>query len=147
MKSMMTFVLLAAASNLVAAADFTLSPAGYSFQVERKAFGSGTPATASVNGAEAAEPVADGLYHVPNFLPGFPTAATIWPREIPVECATDSATGKTLCGGYQVLPVVGRGEYLFVRPVVKNVPVPAPAPAAAPPAPEPLPVATKKPLG
>jgi hypothetical protein len=144
-----TFVLFAAAGNSCLAVDVETLNVGEHFQVERIPFGSGTPATATTVGTETAEIVVDGLYHVPNYLPGFPTAATIWPRELPIECEADHLTGGPSCAGYRVLPAGGRGEYLFIRPVIKTVPpplTPAVAPAVSPPAP-PSPVALKKPLG
>ena len=119
-----------------------------SIEIERRHFGSGTPAPYAVNGADEALPVADGLYHAPNYMPGFPTAATIWPREMPVNCEHDTDSEKISCDGYQVLPAVGRGEYLFIRPVVK-VSHQEPPPPPPPPRPEPklVPVTKKKPLG
>ena len=144
-----TFVLFAAAGHICLAADGKTLEVGEHVQVERITFGSGTPATAATVGTETAEIVVDGLYHVPNYLPGFPTAATIWPRELPIECEANAVNGAMSCTGYRVLPAVGRGEYLFIRPVMKPVPpplTPVVAPAVAPPT-LPLPVALKKPLG
>lgn len=146
MKTILTTVLLAAACH--ASAQTVKVRAGDSFDIERLPFGSGTPAQAVTDGTEPARHVADGLYHVPNYLPGFPTAATIWPRELPVECTSD-AYGIPQCKGYEVLPAVGRGEYLFVRPVARVTPKPEvkPQPPAPAPAPAPVPVTRKKPLG
>jgi hypothetical protein len=132
-KSIFASVLLGAVCRLCAATD-----SGLPFEVERLPFGSGTPAVAATAGAEPASHVADGLYHVPNYLPGFPTAATLWPREVPTAC--EMAGGRTVCTGYGVHLATGRGEYIFVRPVVKAPPVQAVAP-------EPLPQTRKKPLG
>jgi hypothetical protein len=53
------------------------------------------------------------VWHVPQYLPGFPTAATIWPRVIILQCASD------LCSGYEITPEMGRGEYLFFVPEKK----------------------------
>ncbi len=131
------------------AADIDPSAAVPDFQVRRMPFGSGTPAPDVTNGTETALPVADGLYHVPNYLPGFPTAATIWPRELPLDCEPDADSGKPSCSGFEVYPATGRGEYLFVRPMLKTVPlvtVPIQQNAPAAPAPE-IPVTHKKPLG
>lgn len=132
--------MLAAASCAAAAADLN-------FQVERLSFGSGTPSDGAAVGTESALHVMDGLYHVPNHLPGYPTAAVIWPRELPVECGPAGALADAVCSGYRVHPAVGRGEYLFVRPVAKVLP----PPEAAVPEPvrpqEPPPVTRKKPLG
>lgn len=118
------------------------------FQVERVPFGAGTPDMGETTGTETAEHVADGLYHVSNFLPGFPTAATIWPREVPVKCNLDRVTQQKTCTGYRVIPAIGRGEYIFVRPVnIPEPPPPEPVPVFTPPAPQPVPVTVKKPLG
>jgi hypothetical protein len=158
-KSIITSVLLAAVCNFCAAADAGQVRFVDSFDVERMPFGSGTPSPAVTIGVEDAEQVVDGLYHVPNYLPGFPTAATIWPREVPIECDTDPVTRRPVCTGYRVQPAVGRGEYIFIRPMAKVV-LPPPAPTVIevacpsckcmePPAPLPLslPKARKKPLG
>jgi hypothetical protein len=81
-------------------------------KIERVHLGSGSQDAA---GTENAEPVADyGVWHVPQYLPGFPTAATIWPRVVEVQCAEDNA-----CAGYFITPAMGRGEYLFFRPIKK----------------------------
>jgi hypothetical protein len=137
-KSIITTALLALACNMCAAAGGAQVRFVDSFEVERMPFGSGTPAPAETVGTENADHVVDGLYHIPNYLPGFPTAATIWPREVPIECQADPATGRPVCGGYWVHPAVGRGEYIFIRPVVKPAPPPPPPPK--------LPKARKKPL-
>ena len=112
------------------------------FEVERLPFGSGTPSNSVTTGTESAHIVVDGLYHVPNYMPGFPTAATIWPRELPVECESNATDGSPHCTGYRVLPMVGRGEYIFVRPYAK----PTPKVIQAPPQQQPVPVTRKKPL-
>lgn len=143
-------MLLAAACHHGVAAEFAARwdtgkvAAIPSFEVERLPFGSGTPAGGVTTGTESARVVADGLYHVPNYLPGFPTAATIWPRELPVECDTESGEDSPHCTGYRVLPAVGRGEYIFVRPYAK--PVKKVVAAPPPPPPQPVPVTHKKPL-
>lgn len=145
MKSIAVFLLSAAAGTAAVASDLKAPAPGDSIQVERVRFGSGTPAPVSVAGKDTAAFVADGLYHVPGFMPGYPTAATIWPRELPLECVSNPVDGTPACGGYRVLPAVGRGEYIFVRPVEKELP----APVVSNPAPVQVrPVApAKKPLG
>lgn len=82
--------------------------------------------------ADVATPVGDhGVYHAPQYMPGFPTAATIWPRIIEVQCQNN------LCAGYEITPALGRGEYLFFKPVntvaVASIPIAAPAPMMKPP--------------
>ncbi|HEY2255869.1 MAG TPA: hypothetical protein VGI11_09550 [Variovorax sp.] len=80
-------------------------------RIERLPFGSGLQ---NATGIENAEPVGDlGVWHAPQYLPGFPTAATIWPRVVDVPCVKD------VCAGYSITPAMGRGEYLFFRKMSK----------------------------
>ncbi len=60
----------------------------------------------------------DGIYHAPQYMPGYPTAATLWPRVIDVQCKQVGAVLN--CNGYNWLPEYGRGEYLMIHPVVIN---------------------------
>jgi hypothetical protein len=154
-KTLLSAALLAGACQACFAAEFAARPetgkvaAISSFEVERLPFGSGTPADGAAAGTEAAQMVIDGLYHVPNYMPGFPTAATVWPRELPVECESEPEDGASRCTGYRVTPEVGRGEYIFVRPYARPAPkiVQAPPPPPPQPDPKPAPVVThKKPL-
>lgn len=81
--------------------------------IERSSLGSGSPMQ---TGYEEATAVYDDLFYAPQYLPGFPTAASIWPRVVDVRCVNE---GQMLrCEGYNWLPMMGRGEYLFFRPVV-----------------------------
>jgi hypothetical protein len=81
-------------------------------RIERVSMGSGLQ---NASGTDNAEPVGDfGVWHVPQYMPGFPTAATIWPRVVVIQCSSND-----LCSGYEVTPELGRGEYLFFRPVRK----------------------------
>jgi len=76
-------------------------------RIQRVPFGSGMQ---NATGTENAQPVGDfGVWHAPQYLPGYPTSATIWPRVVEVPCIND------LCSGYAVTPALGRGEYLFFR--------------------------------
>ena len=76
--------------------------------IQRQIFGSGEQ---GATGMQQAEPVGDyGVWHVPQYLPGYPTAATIWPRAIPVKCKDRQ------CEGYAITPQMGPGEYLFFVP-------------------------------
>lgn len=80
-----------------------------SVSIERKVFGSGTPGAL---GEEAATPVGDtGAWHVPQYLPGYPRASTIWPRAVSVHCKNKH------CEGYLITPEMGPGEYLFFIPM------------------------------
>jgi len=87
--------------------------------IQQKSFGSGTPGT--TGGTTATSSLPDGLYYAPQYLPGFPTAATIWPRVVDVNCVKSDADIK--CAGYEWLPELGRGEYLYIRPNVKDAPI------------------------
>lgn len=92
--------------------------------VTRKGLGSGTPAKMQLSnsGVENAKVVnsSPDVLHTPQYLPGFPTAATIFPRIVEVPCTKVAATGDLKCSGYHWTPAMGRAEYLFVTPVVKE---------------------------
>jgi len=92
-----------------------------SITIERRQLGSGTPAPAVTQGTQQATIVNDSMYHVPQYLPGFPTAATIWPRTITTPCIK-TTTGQLTCNGYNWLPEFGRAEYLFVTPHIVQPP-------------------------
>lgn len=92
----------------LATAAAAAPPPTYVLRVERLPMGSGLQ---NARGTDNAEPVGDlGVWHVPQYMPGYPTSATIWPRVVIIQCATD------LCAGYEVTPELGRGEYLFFVP-------------------------------
>lgn len=70
---------------------------------------------------------ADGVYFVPQYMNGYPTAATIWPRVVTVDCVevVDADKQSNLkCEGYNWSPKMGRGEYLYFQPIVHKAPVP-----------------------
>lgn len=74
--------------------------------------GSGAPTNAKERNATIAQEVGDyGVYFAPQYMPGYPTAATIWPRVVNVRCDGD------MCEGYENSPALGRGEYLFFKPI------------------------------
>ena len=102
----------------------TLFGTGHAFadvKIQRNILGSGIQNVSIANQSDVATPVGDyGVYHVPQYMPGFPTAATIWPRVVEVECQNDR------CAGYQSAPALGRGEYLFFKPVQVVAAVSAP---------------------
>ncbi|WP_260397227.1 hypothetical protein [Variovorax sp. KBW07] len=96
------------ATAATAAAAAPPSVVGPNLRVERVTFGSGLQ---NASGTENAQPVGDyGVWHVPQYMPGFPTAATLWPRVVILQCVSN------LCDGYELTPELGRGEYLFFRP-------------------------------
>ena len=83
--------------------------------LNRENLGSGSP---ELKGMENAQKWDNDIYHAPQYLPGFPTASTIWPRVIDVRC---EKVGNVLnCDGYHWTPNMGRGEYLMIHPVVKQ---------------------------
>lgn len=130
-----TLVASPAARAQAAATNAPPAPAS-DVSIQRNTFGSGSP-DGEPGGYENGEMVFNDVYHVPQYLPGYPTAATIWPRVIDVPC-TRAAGGELQCQGYNWLPKFGRGEYLFFRPVIVAAPGPEAAvvePAPAPPAP------------
>lgn len=81
--------------------------------VQREALGSGSP---ELSGVEHATVWSNDIYHAPQYMPGFPTAATIWPRVVDVKCV--KTTDGLNCDGYHWIPELGRGEYLMIHPVV-----------------------------
>lgn len=77
--------------------------------INRMPLGSGQQ---GIPGEETAQPVGDyGVWHVPQYLPGYPTSATIWPRAVVVKCKNKH------CEGYTIKPEMGPGEYLFFIPI------------------------------
>ena len=81
----------------------------------RENLGSGSP---ELKGMESAQRWDNDIYHAPQYLPGFPTAATIWPRVVDVKC--DKVGDVLNCNGYHWTPDMGRGEYLMIHPQVKE---------------------------
>jgi hypothetical protein len=91
--------------------------------VGRRILGSGTPGLVGDEVAKKWDGAgADQIYQIQQYMPGYPTSATIWPRVVEVPCTI--VAGKSVCGGYDWQPRYGRGEYLFVRPVALVVPEP-----------------------
>lgn len=88
--------------------------------VQRNDNGSGVPGNA---GVENAETVYNDIRHSPQYMPNYPTAATIWPRVVEVPCVK-GPKGELACSGYKWSPSLGRGEYLFVVPKVVEAPKP-----------------------
>lgn len=77
-------------------------------------YGSGTPGQ---DGTTIATEVSPGLYQAPQYMPGYPTSATLFPRVVNVPCTR--AGNVISCEGYNWYPALGRGEYLLFHPVVK----------------------------
>ncbi len=86
--------------------------------VTREALGTGQP---ELSGMEQTTKWDNNIYHALQYMPGYPTAATLYPRVIDVPC---TQSGTTLqCKGYNWSPDMGRGEYLMIHPVVVHEPV------------------------
>lgn len=58
-------------------------------------------------------------FHAPGYMPGYPTAATIWARTVEVPCVAGK-DGSVLCEPFGWQPGMGRGEYLNFRPVITS---------------------------
>jgi len=84
--------------------------------IKNESYGSGN------GNIENAFEVENNIFHAPQYMPGYPTSAVIYPRVIDVEC--EKTVDGLNCGGYNWLPSNGRGEYLFFRPQVKEASVP-----------------------
>ena len=87
--------------------------------ITREELGSGQVNTTGVENATNWD---NDIYHTPQYMPGHPTAATLYPRVVDVEC-TRSPTGLN-CKGYHWTPDMGRGEYLMIHPVIAPEPPP-----------------------
>lgn len=113
---------------------FSASAQTPNVSVERKALG------LSINDKVQNAKVVDNsgvekdILHATQYLPNFPTAATIWPRVVAVPCVKADAGLK--CEGFRWSPALGRGEYLFITPEVKEVPVAPPPVIITVPGPE-----------
>src|SRR5262249_40966459 len=112
---------------LIAVALFAASAQAHEnvLLLKNEELGSGTPGGPPL---EVAVQVDNDLYHAPQYLPYYPTAAPIWPRVVEVQCTRlpihhakpeDARKGAPLkCEGYHWTPAMGRAEYLFVTPKV-----------------------------
>lgn len=87
-------------------------------RIGRVLLGSGEPGGGPGAAYENATQVYSNLFHAPQYLPYFPTAATIWPRVIEVPCRQSGTD--LLCDRYYWRPEYGRGEYLFFTPVMQS---------------------------
>ena len=63
--------------------------------------------------------VYNDIYHVPQYMPGFPTAATIWPRVVKTKCTW---TGRSMyCDAIRHADYGYRTEYLYFSEQAKNL--------------------------
>ncbi len=102
--------------------------------VERKALG--LSMNSKVENAKIVDNsgLENDILHGTQYLPGFPTAATIWPRVVAVPCV--KADKGLKCEGYRWSPALGRGEYLFITPQVMEPVAPPPPVVITVPGPE-----------
>ncbi len=98
---------------LMALAMAASSASAQNVDIQRNAYGSGVPGK---EGFENADVVENDIFHAPQYMAAFPTAATIWPRVVEVPCVETGAGLK--CEGYNWTPKMGRGEYLFFKPKI-----------------------------
>lgn len=87
-------------------------PANIPIVVNREVLGTGVPGQLGLE--NNVFEFVDGTLHVPQYLPGLPTAATIYPRVVDVSCTKTS--NLVTCEGYHWTPDMGRAEYLLVHP-------------------------------
>lgn len=112
--AMLTFVSMAQAEQ-----QFQVLPPD--FRIENRYFGSGDPAGTDVDNSMKGDKqfdkmfYTDGIFHTPQYLPNYPTAATIWPRVVEVPCE-EVSKDRIVCDGYEWTPDLGRAEYLMFRP-------------------------------
>lgn len=109
---------IATAQQLTSLSDLNVQTVPVpSVDVARVPTGSGSPLVLTSKPQsqtyDTAYPVAQNLYQVPGFMPYFPSAGTIWPRVVRVHCRTAND-----CDGYNITPSLGRGEYIYVQPVI-----------------------------
>lgn len=105
--------------------------------IERNTLGSGAPSN-MVGGFENATPILQNdIFHAPQYLPYHPTAASIWPRVVEVDCKRAAgATNDLVCQGYNWSPAMGRAEYLFIKPRIVTPVQPIVTPPVVVPGPE-----------
>lgn len=116
--------------TLIALTALLFSAASFAQNVVVQSQDLGTSIRTQQPTTELALPVLQNdIYHVPQYMPNYPTAASIWPRIVDVPCVQVGADLK--CDGYEWSPKYGRGEYLFFHPVVA-VPVQPSAPQIVP---------------
>lgn len=98
MKTMLSLIALLTSTALYAGVE-----------IERVPYGSGVP---GLSGNEPAFLVHENnIYFAPQYMPGYPTAAPIWPRVVEVPCK--QVQGNLVCENYKWRPEYGRGEYLM----------------------------------
>jgi hypothetical protein len=89
---------------------------------ENMQMGTGQPSN-NTSGSTIGMYWGNGLFFVPGYLPGYPTAGVLWVRVINVNC--QKVVGGLSCDGSALhsQQINNRGEYILYRPVIKNTPV------------------------
>jgi hypothetical protein len=119
MKKLLALMLCAVAGSAMAQTslstwnDQTSTAAGV--KVRNVPLGSGAPSNDDTVKFTAATSLGNGLYQAPGYLPYYPTAAALWPRVVQVSCTADG-----VCDGYTITPSIGRGEYVYIQPIIKK---------------------------
>lgn len=91
-------------------------------EIQNHQLGSGSP---GLGVAEQAVQIEGEMFHAPQYMPDYPTARVLWPRVVHVDCKRSvSRTSMLTCDGYNWLPELGRGEYLFFIPNIVKAPEP-----------------------
>ena len=85
--------------------------------IKNEPLGDGPPDQNVTIGGTIAHYWGDGLYEVPGYMPGYPTASVLWPRVVSVPCVQQS-DGVLECKGYEIQDQQWnhRGEYILFRP-------------------------------
>jgi hypothetical protein len=93
--------------------------------INKEPLGSGTPVQVPDHitvGNEIAVLIVDNMYFIPHYLADTPTSANIWARTIQVECERTEAG--IVCDGFNWSPSMGRGEFLYITPHIKEAILP-----------------------
>ncbi len=107
--------------------------------INNEPLGDGPPSHTMTVGTTKAYYWGDGLYFVPGYMPGWPTAATMWPRVVTVKCVKET-DGTIHCDGYEIRDqqIQHRGEYILFRPIIVDPPKPPVVVTACPPPMKPI---------
>lgn len=119
------FSALIIAVSLLIVVDSLVENAFADIAVNQKPLGSGDASNKSgmQKGSLMFErqPYSEGVFFTPQYMPGYPTSSTIWPRIVDVDCV--KVGHDAVCDGYNWTPDKGRGEYLMYRPKFKETKV------------------------
>jgi hypothetical protein len=119
MKKLLALMLCAIAGSAMAQTSLSTwndqSSTAAGVKVRNVPLGSGAPSNDDTVKFTAATSLGNGLYQAPGYLPYYPTAAALWPRVVQVSCTADG-----VCDGYTITPSIGRGEYVYIQPVIKK---------------------------